>query len=886
MTKLTKYIIALAAAGFVSIQAQAGTISYVPIPSTNSDTSAGISADNVYTSAIDGGNTTGTDRVINGVTLTSLPGASNTSTAGGITVNALTGTLTNGTGAVGSIAADGSLAAALQDMTSNDGATDGSQQEVVLDPATLVSGKTYDLRVYICNSAGQDREVDLSFACDGQAPVETGFFNEDDATTSGGAFADKNQVYYINYRFTWDGATTPGITITQKSGAMPFLLYALTNQEATSTPAAAPQPVADDQEPVGSGPGEDVGVESDQFYDDGGLNSHGHWVIVGRYGRCWQPADVGPDWAPYTRGHWVHCNYGWTWITDQTEEDWGWATYHYGRWCRVDGAGWCWVPGRVWAPAWVSWRTSNACVGWAPLPPDANCAPGVGISVWADSSYGLGPGAYNFVSVQNFGAPNLAAVIYARQRNVEFIQSTTNVTNIVNNNTVIYNGGPNVDTINAAIVHGGGAPVPTGLMLNRRGVAGPLGGGKFSQLQGNTLTLAGPRVTPAKNIAGLKPPTATFKTPKFDKGWSQVGDPKAAADLRKKIALDSKGKSPKTTKAILPGGVALPAANGVAGGTPPAGLHPGKAFKKGAAAGTPAPGAPAGPLHPGQKLSQVAPAGQKGIPNTPAPGARHPGQALKPATVPGAQPTATPAGGFHPGQKLTPATSAAVAQPTATPAGKRHGKTPNTAAPVAPGATPVPAAVHPGQTLPAAVTKPAQPTPTPAGRKHGRQAATPTPAPAPAVPGAATAPQPTPVQKHQGPSQLQQEQAAAAAAKQKQAEAAAAARQQQQAGAANAAKEQQQAAAAAAAKRQEQQAGAAAAAKQEQAAAARQQQQAGAAAAAQARQQQQAAAAAAAAAHQQQAGAAAAAAAKQQQAAAAAKAAAARGGKPTPTPAQ
>ena len=859
MTKITKTIIALAASGLLSFQAHGGTISYVPIPSTNSDTGVGISPDNVYTSAIEAGNTTGTDQVVNGVTLTSLQGTGNTSTAGGITVNALSGSLSNGTGATGNVEADGVFAGAMQTMISNVGAADGSQQEVVLDPATLTAGKTYDLRVYIASSGNQDREVDLSFACDAQAPVETGFFNEDDATTSPGAFADKNQVYYINYRFTWDGATTPGITITQKSGATPFLLYALTNQEATAT--AAPQPVAVDQEPVGSGPGQDVGVESDQFYDNDGLNSHGRWIIVGRYGRCWQPGDVGADWAPYTRGYWAHSNYGWTWVSNQDEDDWGWATYHYGRWCHVDGAGWCWVPGRVWAPAWVSWRSNDSCVGWAPLPPDAICADGVGISVWADSSYGLGPGAYNFVSVQNFGAPDMAAVLFARQRNVEFIQSTANVTNIVNRNTVIYNGGPDVNAINAAIIHQGGHPVPTGLVLNRRGTAGPLGSGKFSQLQGNVLTLAGPRVASTKNLAGLKPPAATFAAPKFDKGWNQVSDPKAAADLKKKIAQDAKGKTPKTTKAVLPTGVALAPANVVAGAASPAGLHPGKAFKKGAA-GSPAPGAAAGPLHPGQKLSQVVPTGQKGIPNTVAPGAKHPGQALNPAVVPGAQPAATPLGGFHPGQKLVPATTAATAQPTATP--KKHGKT--AVVPVATPTTAAPALVHPGQTLPAAGTNTAQPTPTP--KKHGKQSVTPPPAAAPAAPNGVTAPQHTPVPKPPA-ANLQQAEAAAAAKQQQQAAAAAAAK-QQQAGVAADARQQQQAAAAAAAKQQ--QAGAAAEARQQQqaaaAAAAKQQQQAAAA------QQQQAAA-------RQQQAAAAAAAAKQQQAAAAA-----RGGKPgaTPTP--
>ena len=32
-------------------------------------------------------------------------------------------------------------------------------------------------------------------------------------------------------------------------------------------------------------------------------------------------------------------------------------------------AGWLWVPGRVWSPAWVNWRQDDDYVSWAPLPP-------------------------------------------------------------------------------------------------------------------------------------------------------------------------------------------------------------------------------------------------------------------------------------------------------------------------------------------------------------------------------------------------------------------------------------------------------------------------------------------------------------------------------------
>src|SRR5438552_3307302 len=222
--------IVLAVLSVGAMQSRAGTLFYQAIPAAQSDANCGISTDNQYTSAVDGGNTRGTDRVINGITLFALVANGESSAADNCTLNALSGSLTNGGGAVGNISADGVFKEVLSDLTFNNSAGDNSQQEIVLDPDSLEEGATYDLRVYICNSAGQNRFVNLAFVGDGQAAAETGFFNEDDARTSAGGFTDPNQVYYINYRFTWDGDSTPGITITQKTGAVPFVLFALTNQ--------------------------------------------------------------------------------------------------------------------------------------------------------------------------------------------------------------------------------------------------------------------------------------------------------------------------------------------------------------------------------------------------------------------------------------------------------------------------------------------------------------------------------------------------------------------------------------------------------------------------------------------------------------------------------
>ena len=108
-------------------------------------------------------------------------------------------------------------------------------------------------------------------------------------------------------------------------------------------------------------------VSADSF--NATLSPYGEWVNVEPYGRVWRPysAAVGPDFQPYaTRGHWVYTDYGWSFESDY---NWGWATFHYGRWWNNPAYGWVWTPGTVSAPAWVNWRYGGGYVGWSPLPP-------------------------------------------------------------------------------------------------------------------------------------------------------------------------------------------------------------------------------------------------------------------------------------------------------------------------------------------------------------------------------------------------------------------------------------------------------------------------------------------------------------------------------------
>jgi len=569
------------------IRAEAGTISYVAIPAAQSDANCGISTDHGYTSAVDGGNTRGTDRIINGITLYALTGnGQNSSTADNCTLNALSGTLTDSAVTSKRIQADGTMRDALSAMVVNNGGGDNSQQEIVLDPESLEEGSTYDLRVYVSSSSGQNRQVSLAFFGDGQNAAETGFFNEDDARTSAGGFKDANQVYYINFRYTWDGDSTPGITITQRSGGAPFCLYALTNElvseggggaaagEETAAAGAAGGGAeaaagggvgAEGQQGEGLSSGlvdqesDEVGVQSDDFYNSESLNSHGRWIKLSKWGTCWQPTDVPEGWCPYTNGNWKECDdCGWTFDSD---EPWAWACYHYGRWCKVKtGCGWAWVPGKVWAASWVSWRrgrdeSSCSCIGWAPLPPEAGCEFGVGISSWVDETCNIGPECYTFVNIRDFGSDSYwgCGCIYERSRNTTIIIDTFNCTNICHTRIGTYCGGPDFNWCNTEIRRRGGRECGK-IYVNRYDNAGKLGG-KFARREGNQLGLVSPRIRGERNPKHMPKTAENVGANKIDHGWGGVNK-KQEGELKQHIAQETKGKNPKNSPATLPPDVA------------------------------------------------------------------------------------------------------------------------------------------------------------------------------------------------------------------------------------------------------------------------------------------------------------------------------------------
>jgi hypothetical protein len=283
-------------------------------------------------------------------------------------------------------------------------------------------------------------------------------------------------------------------------------------------------------------------VSIDFFYDN--LNG-GSWVEVGNYGYCWQPdVAVGDStWRPYADGYWAYTDLGWTWVS---YEDFGWATYHYGRWVRLADIGWVWVPGYHWGPAWVSWRYGGNYVGWAPLPPETEIVyESHPLTGHLDVEFDIGPACYNFVDVRYIGEPVLRSRIVPYQQNVTFVTQTVNVTNITYKNKTVYNYGPDLNVVNQY----SSRPVQT-LKLERQNVdvAAAAKSGGLTKVQGNALVVAAPLEI---NQPSAPPPPPNVKTkveqPKIEKGWSVVGDENAKNQLKEKLKAENAKNIPPPT---------------------------------------------------------------------------------------------------------------------------------------------------------------------------------------------------------------------------------------------------------------------------------------------------------------------------------------------------
>ena len=175
------------------------------------------------------------------------------------------------------------------------------------------------------------------------------------------------------------------------------------------------------------------------FYDR--LSPYGNWINLQPYGYVWTPRGTGYRWRPYSDGRWVWTDYGWTWIA---AEDWGDIPFHYGRWGWDNYIGWFWVPGTVWGPAWVTWRTNDQYMGWAPLPPGVEFGAGMSFD---SRSLDIPLIFWIFIQGSRFQDRYLNPYILPYERNQTIINYTSITTNIYIRNDRIINEGIGLDAV-------------------------------------------------------------------------------------------------------------------------------------------------------------------------------------------------------------------------------------------------------------------------------------------------------------------------------------------------------------------------------------------------------------------------------------------------------
>jgi hypothetical protein len=535
---------------------------------------------------------------------------------------------------------------------------------------------------------------------------------------------------------------------------------ALADREAAA--AASPTPV--EEAPAAPAEEEAVTERSDggarsetrstatygMFYEK--LDPYGEWRETSEYGYVWQPreAETSRDWRPYTEGHWVYSDAGWTWVSD---EKFGWATYHYGRWVRLRRVGWVWVPGDEWAPAWVSWRSSKDYVGWAPLPPEARFDRRSGIHNWADSYYDIGPDQYSFVPCNEFGEEHVRRVVVPPERNINIVIETTNVTRITFSNTTIVNEGPSYDELRSRSQR----PIERYRLRRERNTE------MQARISGGELEVSVPVLSDVRNIFRPRRVKERVTEVNVDNGWTSVSDRSAAERARTKI------RSEATPPPNAPPKKYVPPTETAASATPAGTVAASPATMPPSA--TPAHSATATPVATTAASESTTPVASASPRTRPSPTMRprpSPSSTAAATVAPAASATPTPAISASPRTQPSPsirprpspsaaasptaaATVAPAASATPTPAISITPRTrPSPSIPVRMSPTPLPTAaittpsVIPRRTLPPTITTPL-PTAAPSAATEPSVKPLPTPPPIrrPPIPPRPTLPSPT-----------------------------------------------------------------------------------------------------------------------------------------------
>ncbi|MBV9954167.1 MAG: hypothetical protein JOZ70_02850 [Pseudolabrys sp.] len=496
------------------------------------------------------------------------------------------------------------------------------------------------------------------------------------------------------------------------------------------------------------------------------LEPYGMWRPHPRWGEVWVPFGKSRQWRPYSVGYWAYTEeWGWYWISEDDEEDWGWVAFHYGRWSFDRRLGWFWIPGDEWAPAWVNWRGSNDYVGWAPLPPDDYY-----------DAYDNEAIYWTFVSPRYLAGPGIRRYYVPPERRAPLFRTT-----VIINRTLPLAGATRIG-INPGVAPGRIARASGGelrtftvrprVIAGTQGIANAVSVSReeFSRRQpgGPPQQQRGPRPPSGQNRVAIEPAGASIKPanlgapqalPRGERGRLGPNAPRAAqgADVKTQAPAAPGAAPPSSPPAPPAAGPASPPASQAPAGQPP-GAPPAARPPDARPDGRPdgfrqrpiapqqppppatnraAPGAPQAPVvnrPPGAPPAgaPAAPAAPQAAPAAPPPAQpqsrpderrgppdferRRPPQGERPGGPQGAPPGPPPGAATPPPQRPAPPPAAARPAPPPPPAAPPPAAA--RPAPPPPPAAPPPAAARPGPppgpppgAPPAAAGRPAGPPP-------------------------------------------------------------------------------------------------------------------------------------------------------------------------------
>ena len=272
-----------------------------------------------------------------------------------------------------------------------------------------------------------------------------------------------------------------------------------------------------------------VAVSISVFHDD--LAPYGRWVSVGSYGGCFVPR-VAAGWAPYVDGQWVYTDYGWTWVSNDPFPD---VPFHYGSWAWADPYGWVWVPGTVWAPAWVTWAYGDDYVGWAPIPPSF----GLTATGYVGAPVVLAATRYVFVPTRQFVGVPVASVRLPEARNATIFARTVKTTDYRVTGGIVRTAGPptaRIERVAGTKI----APVSIDRVKARPTTLAEAGAGKTGKIR-----VAAPASETRKLAVSAETAPRNAAAPKTEAhGRTRATEPPAATAHGREPAAPSTGREP------------------------------------------------------------------------------------------------------------------------------------------------------------------------------------------------------------------------------------------------------------------------------------------------------------------------------------------------------